>query len=732
MPSLAEQPDDTVSTAVLLDPATDAAQLDELLNRDDVMVIDRRESLAAEVTELRPALSADELADSDIWAWYPWRRTLVALPGRRPFHRLRLDRNRNKITQAEQDAFGTLTIGVIGLSVGHAIAHTLAQEGLCGRLRIADFDSIELSNLNRIPATVLDLGVNKAVVVARRIAELDPYLETSVFATGLTEENIEEFFAGLDLVIEECDSLDIKLLVRAEARKRRIPVLMETSDRGLFDVERFDDEPDRQLFHGLLGDIDPASLQGLSTTDKAPHVMRILQTGQLSARMAASMVEIDRTVSTWPQLAGDVQLGGATVAAAVRRFGRGSQLRSGRIRIDLDAQLDELDGSAGECATPAGDALIVDLTEQLPANPLDAVIHAIQLAPSGGNIQPWTLEVTPDAVDIALVPERTSALDVKFRGSYVAIGAAAFNARVAAAHFGLLSRVDVFPLGVDNGPVARVACAPGADPDLAALYGGMVRRVTNRNLGSGRTLDGHAVQSLQHQVAAAGARLHLLTDPAQVAQVAGILAESDRVRFLTPLLHSQMMNEMRWPGGDRAALGIDVHALGLDAADMAKLEVSSRSDVMAHLADWRGGIALGDSTRDRVGGSSAVAVLTVNGDTPGDYVRGGMALERFWIAAEQFQLAVHPVSPVFLYARNGNELAELSSEFREDLRSLQQYFATVVGLDDREAPVLILRLSYDAAPPAVRSQRLDRDDIVRPSSATNRQHATTTSTPQQR
>jgi len=86
--------------------------------------------------------------------------------------------------------------------------------------------------LNRIPASVLDLGVNKAVVAARRIAEIDPYLRVVVEPTGIRPENLGEFLDGLDLVIEECDSLDMKFLVREAARDRQIPVIMETSDRA--------------------------------------------------------------------------------------------------------------------------------------------------------------------------------------------------------------------------------------------------------------------------------------------------------------------------------------------------------------------------------------------------------------------------------------------------------------------------------------------------------------------
>ncbi len=79
-----------------------------------------------------------------------------------------------------------LSIGIVGVSAGHSIAHMLAMEGLAGELRLADFDTMELTNLNRIPGNVLDLGVNKAVAAARRIAEIDPYLRVIVAPNGIT------------------------------------------------------------------------------------------------------------------------------------------------------------------------------------------------------------------------------------------------------------------------------------------------------------------------------------------------------------------------------------------------------------------------------------------------------------------------------------------------------------------------------------------------------------------
>jgi hypothetical protein len=156
------------------DDPDDGRVLDALRADPRIEFVDTWRDQVAGIHELRPEPQRRLLEESKRWAYYPWRRTVVAVLGPNAFRAVRLDRNRHKITAEEERPLGELRIGVIGLSVGHAIAYTLAAEGVCGDLRLADFDGLELSNLNRVPAGVFDLGVNKAVATARRIAELDP------------------------------------------------------------------------------------------------------------------------------------------------------------------------------------------------------------------------------------------------------------------------------------------------------------------------------------------------------------------------------------------------------------------------------------------------------------------------------------------------------------------------------------------------------------------------------
>jgi molybdopterin/thiamine biosynthesis adenylyltransferase len=273
------------------------------------------------------------------WCYFPWRRAVIHLLDHERFFAVRTNRNRNKITAEEQALLAQKRIGVVGLSVGAAAALVLAQEGLCGELRIADFDVIELSNLNRLRTSLLHLGESKAHVAARELAETDPYLTVRVFPEGVTEDNLERFLlegGPLDVLVEECDTLPMKLRVREAARAHGIPVVMDTNDRGLLDIERFDREPERPLLHGLLGTFTAASARTLDATARRELFFSFFGgQDQLSPRLHESMPRIGKELVSFPQLGSDVHLGAALVAHAVREILLGRLVTSGRYRVDL-------------------------------------------------------------------------------------------------------------------------------------------------------------------------------------------------------------------------------------------------------------------------------------------------------------------------------------------------------------------------------------------------------------
>lgn len=358
----------------------------------------------------------------------------------------------------------------------------------------------------------------------------------------------------------------------------------------------------------------------------------------------------------------------------------------------------------------------VDLTTLRTSGPTEAVLQLMRLAPSGGNIQPWWfVVVTNRIIKVCIARERTSLMDVASRGTWVALGTVIFNARVAAANYGLHADITKFPEGPYSDVVVQIELLDGVtEPHLGRLYEATLHRETNRNIGEIRDFDEATIEHLRHAVSFAGGRLHLITDRVEVATVADILAESDRIRYLSPVLHRQMMAELvDGPSG----LGIEVGTLALHSYELPVLDILRREDVMDCAAEMDResrvtiGTSLGDNTRDRVNASSGVIVVTMDGAEPQDYINGGISLESLWGAACAEGLGVQPVSPVFLYARTPEELHHQSPQYSAKLAELQRQFTTVVGLQPHEAPILVLRVSH-GVPKPVRSRRLSDKWVV--------------------
>lgn len=274
------------------------------------------------------------------WVYYPWSKSLVHVLEENEYSFVRTSRNKYKITEEEQKTMLSKKIGVVGLSVGQSVATCLAMERAFGELRIADFDTLELSNMNRIRTKVSNLGLTKTQIVVREIAEIDPYLKVVVFDEGLTDSNIDDFFSldgDLDLLIEECDSLEMKLKARIKAKSLGIPVIMDTSDRGMIDIERFDLNSQLPIFHGMLAEFgNEEDLIEKLQDQKNQILMTVLDFPNLSESAKYSISEIGKSITTWPQLASSVLMGGAICSYYAKLILCKQTNFSGRFYVDLD------------------------------------------------------------------------------------------------------------------------------------------------------------------------------------------------------------------------------------------------------------------------------------------------------------------------------------------------------------------------------------------------------------
>lgn len=340
-----------------LEEESDSNNLHQLIkNNPQLVIIDEIKSQLEELIKLRHPqekltekqlsqkiethLGQTKIDNYGVWVYYPWRNTLVHLLDEKEFVEVRTNRNQYKITPEEEEILVTKKIGIIGLSVGKAIALTMAMERICGEIVLADFDVIELSNLNRIQTGVHHFNTKKTVVAAREIAEIDPYLKVTCYHEGLTEANINDFFTknkNLDICVEVCDGLEIKILARQKAKELGIPVVMDTNDNGMIDIERFDLETERPIFHGLLKNFEISKInKAISNKDKLPIVNAIVGFENMSERLKKSLPEIGKSILTWPQLASSVVLGGAITCDVCRRIFLEEFKTSGRYFVNLN------------------------------------------------------------------------------------------------------------------------------------------------------------------------------------------------------------------------------------------------------------------------------------------------------------------------------------------------------------------------------------------------------------
>jgi molybdopterin/thiamine biosynthesis adenylyltransferase len=681
-----------------------------------------------------PALIETFLAGRDIdefgvWVYYPWSKHLVHLLDEDDFIEVRTNRNQYKITREEQRELSKKKIGIIGLSVGQSIALTMAMERIFGELRLADFDTAELSNLNRIRTGVQNLGLNKTVIVAREIAEIDPFLKVTIFSDGLTEANMDRFFTGdgrLDLLVEVCDGLDIKILSRYKARELQIPVIMDTNDKGMLDVERFDLEPNRDILHGLANGLDPQNIKDLSNEDKIPYILKMIGAETISTRLKASMLEVEQSINTWPQLASSVTLGGALTTDVSRRLLLDQFHASGRYYVDMEELVKDEDAgithtvpetyigppelTADEMLSIVNGFLPKGQSVDLPEAIINQIVEAGVMAPSGGNTQPWKFLYSKKGIFLFHDEHFSfSLLDFAHLGSYVSIGAVIENIRIKASALGFGINYTYFPVQGNRKLVAHIAFNNFAEPFYAQLEAGLNLRVTNRDLTTREVLSQDYYHKLSSSINSIdGAALHIIDSEALMAKLGKILGRAEMLRIIHPRGHyDTFTQELRWTPEEitKKRDGMDVNSLGATNSELAGFKVAADRGAIGFLRQLKGGNAFTKMVNKAVAHSSALAIITMPGYSETAFLEGGQAVERIWTEANLAGISFQPISQlVFMMAMLNHDPNQMQEEYRSQVAELQSEFYQLFPELSSQQLIFIFRLSKGGTP-KVRSLR---------------------------
>ena len=110
----------------------------------------------------------------------------------------------------------SVKIGIAGAGgLGSNCACNLVRSGF-DNLKIADFDNVEVSNLNRQFYFQEQLGMPKVKALEESLKRINPSVKVEALIVRLEKENIKNIFADCDIIVEAFDRAEYKTILVEE------------------------------------------------------------------------------------------------------------------------------------------------------------------------------------------------------------------------------------------------------------------------------------------------------------------------------------------------------------------------------------------------------------------------------------------------------------------------------------------------------------------------------------
>ena len=202
-----------------------------------------------------------------------------------------------------------LVIGLGGL--GSPVAMYLAAAGV-GHLVLADFDAVDLTNLQRqIAHTSARIGMNKSASAAQALRELNPEVRIDCIEQVLDADNLAAQVAGATVVVDCTDNFQTRFAINAACVAAKVPLVSGAAIRLEGQVAVFDTRVDSNPCYRCLYEEDSDDLTCAANGVLAPLVgiigsMQALETIKLicgfGTSLAGRLLLLDARHMQWREL----------------------------------------------------------------------------------------------------------------------------------------------------------------------------------------------------------------------------------------------------------------------------------------------------------------------------------------------------------------------------------------------------------------------------------------------
>ncbi len=168
-------------------------------------------------------------------------------------------------------ASSVLIVGLGGL--GSPVALYLAAAGV-GHLQLADFDTVDLSNLQRqIIHDSSDIDISKVLSAEEKISRINPSVRVTAHNKKLVGTDLDEVIKRVDLVIDCSDNFSTRFAINQSCVNTRTPLVSGAAIRLEGQVTVFDSrKEDSPCYRCLYEEIDDSNLSCSENGVLAPLV----------------------------------------------------------------------------------------------------------------------------------------------------------------------------------------------------------------------------------------------------------------------------------------------------------------------------------------------------------------------------------------------------------------------------------------------------------------------------